>query len=72
MPVAGDLTSGVASTAAISGWPTDRVVQEGDPILCDLAPRANGYWGDSCNAIVVGEPTEPYLKLHARRCSRSR
>ena len=23
-------------TAAISGWPTDRVVQEGDPILCDL------------------------------------
>lgn len=64
MPVAGDLTSGVASTAAISGWPTDRVVQEGDPILCDLAPRAHGYWGDSCNAIVVGEPTEAYLKLH--------
>jgi Xaa-Pro aminopeptidase len=55
MPVAGDLTSGIDSTAAISGWPTDRVIREGDPILCDLAPRARGYWGDSCNTIVVGE-----------------
>src|SRR5262249_6534859 len=33
VPVAGDLTSGVKSTAAISGWPTDRVLQEGDPVL---------------------------------------
>jgi hypothetical protein len=33
----------------------DRVGQEGEPILCNLAPRANGYWGDSCNTIFVGE-----------------
>ena len=46
MPVAGDLVSGIDSTAAIGGWPTDRVIREGDPILCDLAPRARGYWGD--------------------------
>jgi hypothetical protein len=36
-------------------WTTDRVGQEGEPILCNLAPRANGYWGDSCNTIFVGE-----------------
>ena len=64
LPVAGDLTSGVANTGAISGWPTGRIVQEGEPILCDLGPRARGYWGDSCNAIFVGEPGEAFLKLH--------
>ena len=64
LPVAGDLTSGVANTGAISGWPTDRVVQEGEPILCDLAPRANGYWGDSCNTIFVGEPGPAFMKLY--------
>jgi Xaa-Pro dipeptidase len=65
LPVAGDLTSGVANTGAISGWPTNRVVQEGEPILCDLAPRANGYWGDSCNTIFLGgEPGPGFLKLY--------
>jgi Xaa-Pro aminopeptidase len=64
MPVAGDLTSGVTNTGGISGWPTDRRVQENEPILCDLAPRANGYWGDSCNTIYVGEPGPDFMKLY--------
>jgi Xaa-Pro aminopeptidase len=64
VPVAGDLTSGVANTGAISGWPTDRIVQEGEPILCDLGPRAHGYWGDSCNTIFVGEPGREFMKLY--------
>jgi Xaa-Pro dipeptidase len=65
LPVAGDLTSGIDNTAAISGWPTDRVVQEGDPILCDLAPRSRGYWGDSCNTIFLGEPGLAFQKLYS-------
>jgi Xaa-Pro dipeptidase len=64
LAVAGDLTSGVANTAAISGWPTARVVQEGEPILCDLAPRSHGYWGDSCNTIFLGEPSADFMKLY--------
>ena len=65
VPVAGDLTSGVANTAAISGWPTGRVVQEGDPVLCDLGPRVNGYWGDSCNTLFIGgEPSAAFMKLY--------
>jgi Xaa-Pro aminopeptidase len=65
LPVAGDLTSGIENTAAISGWPTDRVVQEGEPILCDLAPRSHGYWGDSCNTIFLGEPGPAFQKLYS-------
>ncbi|HEX3325518.1 MAG TPA: M24 family metallopeptidase, partial [Actinomycetota bacterium] len=64
LPVAGDLTSGVANTAAISGWPTSRIVNEGEPMLCDLAPRANGYWGDSCNTIFLGQPGPAFMNLY--------
>jgi Xaa-Pro dipeptidase len=64
IPVAGDLISGIDSTAAIGGWPTERVIRDGDPILCDLAPRARGYWGDSCNTIVVGEPPAGFDALY--------
>ncbi len=64
LPVAGDLTSGLENTAAISGWPTGRIVHEGEPILCDLAPRVHGYWGDSCNTIFLGEPTPAFMKLY--------
>jgi Xaa-Pro dipeptidase len=64
VPVAGDLVSGIDRTAAIGGFPTNRVIQAGDPILCDLAPRSHGYWGDSCNAIVVGEPPAGYDRLY--------
>jgi len=64
LPVAGDLTSGLENTASISGWPTARVVNEGEPILCDLAPRVQGYWGDSCNTIFLGEPGAAFMKLY--------
>ena len=64
IPIAGDLTSGVKSPADVSGWPTDRMIREGDPVLCDLVPRARGYWGDSCNTIVVGDPPAGFSKLY--------
>src|SRR5690349_16085408 len=62
--VAGDYVTGIDRTAAVGGFPNDRVIQAGDPILCDLAPRSHGYWGDSCNAIVVGEPPAGYDHLY--------
>jgi Xaa-Pro dipeptidase len=64
LPIAGDLTSGIASTGAISGWPGNRIVREQDPVLCDLGPRLRGYWGDSCNTIFVGEPGAAFMKLY--------
>jgi Xaa-Pro aminopeptidase len=41
-------------------------MEDGDPILCDLGPRVGGYWGDSCNTFVIGEPTGGLRALH--RC----
>jgi Xaa-Pro aminopeptidase len=61
-----DLLSGVARTAGAMGAPGHRRLEEGDPVLCDLGPRAGGYWGDSCNTFVVGEdPLPAYAELRA-------
>ncbi|MFN3172241.1 MAG: M24 family metallopeptidase [Hyphomicrobiales bacterium] len=62
--LAGEYLSGIERTSVLGLQPTERALQNGDPIVCDLAPRVSGYWGDSCSAFVVGnEPTEPYVKL---------
>jgi len=65
LPVAGDYLSGVERTARTAGWPVERSIARGDPIICDLAPRVGGYWGDSCGSFVVGEPSDAYLRLFA-------
>lgn len=61
--ITGDFLSGKERTAGFTGWPIDRVVNDGDPLISDLAPRVAGYWGDSCAASVLGVPNEGYLKL---------
>jgi Xaa-Pro dipeptidase len=56
VPLMADLVSG-ASTATGGGMPTNKVINPGDLILSDFTPCLNGYWGDSCNTIFVGEAT---------------
>lgn len=63
LPVTGDLISGKDRTSQFMGWPNNRVIERGDPIICDLAPRVAGYWGDSCASAMVGEPSAGFLKL---------
>jgi Xaa-Pro aminopeptidase len=53
--VVADLVSG-ARTADVGGAPGERVLAEGDLVLCDLVPRVAGYWGDSCATFAIGEP----------------
>lgn len=53
IPVMADLVSGTR-TATGGGIPTNKVIQPGDLILSDITPCLNGYWGDSCNTVVVG------------------
>ena len=60
VPVAGDLLSGRTRTACVGGWPTGRIIEVGDPIIADLAPRVAGYWGDSCGSFTVGPATPGY------------
>lgn len=62
-PVTGDFLSGVARTAAMAGGPIERMMQVGDPVICDLAPRIEGFWGDSCGSFCLGQPTERYLGM---------
>jgi Xaa-Pro aminopeptidase len=63
--VTGDFVSGVERTAGVVGWATDRVLREGDPVIADLAPRLDGYWGDSAATFVLGEPTARLRSMHA-------
>ena len=62
--VTGDLVSGQARTAAVGGWATDRVIERGDAVIADLAPRVDGYWGDSCTTVAVGEASDELRSLY--------
>jgi len=64
VPLMADLVSG-AGTASGGGIPSNRVIQNGDPVLCDLTPCLNGYWGDSCNTFVVGQSSSVQRKSFA-------
>lgn len=68
VPVTGDLLSGRTRTAAFTGWPIGRTIELGDPVIADLAPRAAGYWGDSCGSFMVGRAAPEYERLF--RCAR--
>jgi Xaa-Pro aminopeptidase len=65
----GEYLGGVAHTATLGTQPSNRVLQQGDPIICDLGPRVHGYWGDSCGSFVVdATPSAAYLRMfHASR-----
>jgi Xaa-Pro aminopeptidase len=63
LPVTGDLISGRERTSQFMGWPGNRVIQDGDPLICDLAPRVAGYWGDSCASAMAGPASAAFMKL---------
>jgi Xaa-Pro dipeptidase len=66
--VAGDFVSGRDQTYRVGGWPTDRRIEAGDPIICDLSPRVGRYWGDSCATVMAGDVTPEFRKLfHAAK-----
>jgi len=60
VPMLADLVSGLRC-AEIGGLPTLRELKSGDGLLFDFVPRLDGYWGDCCATLFVGEPT-PELK----------
>ena len=56
VPLMADLSSGI-NTSSGGGMPTNKIINPGDLILSDFTPCLNGYWGDSCNTMVVGKPS---------------
>jgi Xaa-Pro aminopeptidase len=45
--------------------PGDRVIAEGDLVVCDFGGRLGGYYSDSTRTLVVGEPNEEQEAVHA-------
>jgi Xaa-Pro dipeptidase len=64
LPVLADLVAG-ARTGDIGGPPGSYVLREGDPVMADIVPRLDGYWGDICGGHFVGEPSPEMAKLWA-------
>jgi Xaa-Pro dipeptidase len=56
LPVLADLVAG-PRTGDIGGPPGDYVLRDGDPVMADIVPRLNGYWGDICGGHFVGAPS---------------
>ncbi|MEM3395591.1 MAG: Xaa-Pro peptidase family protein [Nitrososphaerota archaeon] len=62
-PLLADMISG-ERTWEVSGHPSTRRLRRGELVICDLVPCVDGYWGDSCTTISVGEPSEEQKRLH--------
>ena len=65
LPLQCDLVSG-HRTADVGGFPGNRVIEDGDLVICDLVPRIEGVYGDSCSTIAIGEPSVGVRDAHAR------
>ena len=44
--------------------PGDRILEEGDLVVCDFGGRWDGYYSDSTRTFSVGEPTVGQIEAH--------
>lgn len=44
--------------------PGDRVIEEGDLVVCDYGGRWKGYYSDSTRTFVAGDPSEEQTAVH--------
>ncbi len=44
--------------------PADRVIEEGDLVVCDFGGRVGGYFSDVTRTFVVGEATARHTEVH--------
>ncbi len=63
LPILADLVAGVR-TAEIGGPPLSYTLKAGDPILFDVVPRLDGYWGDNAATYFVGGPSPEMEKVY--------
>jgi len=52
------------SVDSIGGLPSGNVCGKGGVLVCDIAPRVDGYWGDSCSVLSVGDPPAGICDMH--------
>jgi len=63
LPVLADLVAGVR-TAEIGGEPGDYALGDGDPVIVDIVPRLDGYWGDNAGTYFVGGSSPEMAKAY--------
>jgi Xaa-Pro aminopeptidase len=63
LPILADFVAG-GRTAEIGGLPGDYILCPGDPIIADIVPRLNGYWGDNAGTHFLGEPSTELSKMY--------
>jgi Xaa-Pro aminopeptidase len=56
------LTSGPVAEGAL--YPTNRELQEGDPVVLDMGPIYEGYNGDCMRTGFAGDPSEEFKELY--------
>lgn len=61
LPVLADFLGG-PRTAEIGGLPGSYILCEGDPLIADIVPRRDGYWGDNSGTHFIGEPVAELKK----------
>jgi Xaa-Pro aminopeptidase len=44
--------------------PTDRQIQEGEPITIDIGAQVNGYCSDMTRTVCIGAPSEKLREIH--------
>ena len=63
LPVLVDLVGG--KRTADPGPPGAYVLQEGDPLMLDIVPRVDGYWGDNADTHSIGTRPPELARIHA-------
>jgi Xaa-Pro aminopeptidase len=63
LPVLADLVAGMR-TVDVGGLPGAYVLQPGDPVIADIVPRLDGYWGDNAGTHFVGKPGAELKKIY--------
>jgi Xaa-Pro dipeptidase len=56
------LTTGPITEGAL--YPTNRTLEEGDPVVLDMGPIYEGYNGDCMRTGFAGEPSEEFKELY--------
>ncbi len=64
LPINGDLVASLR-TSEMGGLPGPAVVREHDPVMLDVVPRLDGYWGDNCCVHFAGSATVEMAQIYA-------
>jgi Xaa-Pro aminopeptidase len=62
LSILGDLVSGPRCLAG-GGVPSERIVEDGEPVLSDVSIAATGYWADNCTTPPAGSASEEYRRV---------